>query len=412
VAKCIITTGGFPAALCIAGVLAHADGFVKRDGAKLTLDGREYRAIGANQPNLFTNFSGLGSMHGAPEEARQKSIAAISDADAGGIAFFRFWASGFWPVEMKLYLEEPDRYWKQMDDLFALCREHQVKLVPSIFFNHLMWPDLCDEPWQAARDPDSKTYKAMHRYAREIVSRYKDDTNVLAWEIGNEYSTMADLNWAGMPEAGGAGLPGLGTRPKRVLEDSMTADMLRDFVQEMAVFIKSIDPNHLVTTGDAHPREHSWSLRESFPNTVWEKDTLRQFLSSLLASQPEPFDVMSIHHYGNLTATDEEPAIGGLSLHSLDFLTTLVRCTHASRSPVFVGELGSHNPSPREDAEATHLRAALDVLDSEGASLVAIWAWHFPWQVENNITSESHPPLVKRIGELNRKYARPSDGGE
>jgi hypothetical protein len=395
--------------LYLTAALAFGDGFVTRDGVRLTLDGHEYRAIGANQPDLFTNFIGvsttLASTHGTPEKARQNSIAAVRDAEASGIAFFRFWASGFWPVEMKLYLEKPDDYWRQMDELFALCGEHHVKLVPSIFFNHLMWPDLCNEPWQAALDPESKTYKAMHRYAREIVSRYKTDTNVLAWEIGNEYSTMADLNWAGMPEAGGAGVADIGTRPKRVFEDSMTADMLRDFMQEMAVFIKSIDPNHLVTTGDAHPREHSWSLRESFPDTVWKKDTLRQFLSSLLASQPEPFDVMSIHHYGNLAATDGEPSIQGLSMHSLGFLKALVQCIHASRSPVFVGELGSVNPSLREDTEARHLQAALDWLDSEGVSLVAIWAWYFPWQPENTITSESHPLLIKRIAELNGMYA-------
>jgi len=381
------------------GATAWAEGFVTRDGVKLLLDGKEYRAIGANQPDLFTAVLLTG------DEGRRKTLDAVLDAEKNKIAFFRFWASGFWPVDMKLYFEDPDAYWKRMDEVFALCRQHNVKLIPSVFWQMFLWSDLCDEPLRAVLDPNSKTYAAMRKYARELVSRYKDDPNVLCWEIGNEYSTHANLNLAEIPDAGGAGAAHLGTRPKRILEDSLTSDMMRQFMKDITAYIKSVDPNHLVTSGDAHPRETSWSLRENFPKHVWVKDTMRQFLSSLMASQPEPLDVMSVHHYGRLEPDASDPSLADVSMHSREFLTAMVRCIHASRTPVLVGELGCVKPSVREDPQAHYIRAVIDLLEAERASLVAIWAWHFPWQEDNDIRGETHPVLMKRIIEFNEKYA-------
>jgi len=381
-----------------AGGVARADGFVTSEGRRLLLDGNEYRAIGANQPDLFTTWL-------KDDQGRTNMMDAILDAERNKVAFFRFWASGFWPVDMKLYFEEPETYWERMDEVFALCRDHNIRLVPSIFWHIAMWPDICDEPRQAMLDPESRTFAAMHKYAGELVSRYKDDTNVLCWEIGNEYSTHADLNLATMPGTSGAGNPGLGTRAKRVFEDSLTSGMIRQFMIEMTTHIKGIDPNHLVTSGDAHPRETSWSLRESFPEHVWTIDTVRQFLSSLLASQPEPLDVISIHHYGHLVLDDSSPRVGDISMHSRDFLTCLVRAGHAARCPVLVGELGCVKPSIREDPEARYLHAVIDFLEAEETSLTAIWAWHFPHQPENDIRGDAHPSLMKRIAEFNEKHA-------
>ena len=62
-----------------------AQGLVQREGAQLTLAGREYRAVGANVPGLFTDYSGIGfhirETFGSVEAARQNSVTAILEAE-------------------------------------------------------------------------------------------------------------------------------------------------------------------------------------------------------------------------------------------------------------------------------------------------------------------------------------------
>jgi len=107
--------------VCLAGVVfatlfsvgQAADGFVRRDGAKLTLDGREYWAIGMNSPDLFVSYAGiffhLRQCFGTGEAGKQAMIAAVQDAEKHRIAFLRFYVSGFWPKDMKLYFDASRR---------------------------------------------------------------------------------------------------------------------------------------------------------------------------------------------------------------------------------------------------------------------------------------------------------------
>jgi mannan endo-1,4-beta-mannosidase len=193
------------------------------------------------------------------------------------------------------------------------------------------------------------------------------------------------------------------TVTKLTLNDSLTTATILKFYRDMTAHIRRIDPNHLVTSGDAGPRTTSVSLRENFPTAVWTQDTLRQNLASLLTSQPEPLDLVSLHHYGSLTKNDEQENMGAAS--SLEALRCRIRCVHAARSPVFMGELGNTEPKLRDDREAGYVRAAIDLIEAEGASLGAVWAWHLRLDPIHNVTAESHPTLLKRIAEFNRKYA-------
>ena len=401
--------------VCLAGIVFLAsftvgqagEGFVRRDGAKLTLDGREYRAIGMNCPDLFASYSGifyhLQQCFGTEEAAKQAMFAAVQEAEKNRIAFLRFYASGFWPKDMRLYFDAPEQYWARMDELVTLCRTHHVRLVPSIFFHIYLWPMICGEDYQAIADPHSNTYRAMHKYASELVSRYRDDTNILAWELSNEVFLAADVNMAGRDSPAPQTMLSATTKTKLTVNDSLSTATILKFYGDMTAHIRRIDPNHLVTSGDAGPRTTSVSLRENFPTTVWTQDTLRQNLASLLTSQSEPLDLVSLHHYGSLTKNDERENLG--LTNSLEALRCRIRCSHAARSPVFIGELGNTEPTLRDDREAGYVRAAIDVIEAEGVSLAAVWAWHLRLDPIHNVTAESHPPLMKRIAECNGKYA-------
>lgn len=386
---------------------AFAEAFVKLKGAGLVLDGKPYRAIGANAPDLFTRYANIG-IHldrSKPEDNRQAVIDAVADARESGIAFLRFWASGFWPADMQLYFDDPACYWKAMDEVVELCRKQGIRLVPSIFFNHAMWPMICDEDVSAIADPKSRTAVAMRKYATEIVTRYKDDPIVLMWELTNEGFLNADV------QADGRDTPGDGVllprnklrKAKWTAGDSLTAPMLRSFYVEMTAHIKGIDKNHLVTSGDAGVRDVSEALRHSFPKQDWTKDTLRQHLANLLASQPEPLDVFSQHLY---VSAEEFVDWRCVDMPVLEYNRCHIRAVHAAQVPLLVGEFGQIKPSLRDDPEARLTLELMEMMDAEGVALACLWAWHFPWQPENSVTGKSHPLLMKRIVELNRKYAR------
>ncbi|KAF2843505.1 glycoside hydrolase family 5 protein [Patellaria atrata CBS 101060] len=73
--------------------------------------------------------------------------------------------------------------------------------------------------------------KAYKKYVKAIVSRYKNSPAIMAWELGNE------------PRCGADGTRNL---PR---SDNCTPDVLTSWVDEMSTYIKSLDKDHLVTTG-------------------------------------------------------------------------------------------------------------------------------------------------------------------
>lgn len=382
-------------------------GFVTRSGPKLLLDGREYRAIGVNMPNLHQSYFGTWfhneQIYGTHARARQAILAALDDARRSGVAFVRFFANPGYPLDTsRLYAKDRARYWQLMDELFAECRKRNLKLVPSLQTLHGWYLD-CGENARAILDPNSKTYQATHEYIREMVTRYRDDPTVLLWELENEAMLAADVDQLGrdLPPAA-VYPPGAVVREKGAREDSLTWDMTLRLYREHAAFIKSLDPNHLVTSGDAAVRPECTSRRETFPDFRYRTDTLREWLANNLASQPEPLDVISYHVYGAL-----KPARPGedWGLTRLDLMRCQVRVAHAARVPVFIGELGQTDPSFKADPKARWARAAIDALEQEGVSLAALWVWHFPWQPELTVDSRRCPLLVERIRAFNRKHA-------
>ena len=262
-------------------------GFVGRVGPRLFLNGREYRAVGVNVPHLSQTFLGtwhhLRQFYPSPEAAREAMIEAVRDAARHGVAFIRFFATPGYPKgTAALYLKDKEEYWRRMDELFAVCRENGVRPVPCLGCLGGPWYALAGEPRSAVFEEGTATHKAVFGYVREMVSRYRDDPVVLAWEIENEAFLAADVNMTGRPGLPrGCYPPGFDKRilTTRTVEDSFRFDDLARFYREMAAFIKEIDPNHLVSSGDSKVREESVCRRETFPHFKWRKDTLREHLA-------------------------------------------------------------------------------------------------------------------------------------
>lgn len=65
----------------------------------------------------------------------------------------------------------------------------------------------------------------------KVVTRYRDSPTIFAWELANE------------PRCGADGVRNL------PVSGNCTVDTLTAWVDEMSTFVKSLDPNHLVTWG-------------------------------------------------------------------------------------------------------------------------------------------------------------------
>jgi len=383
-------------------------GFVTAKGSKLYLNGEEYRAIGVNVPNLHQSYAGIWrhdlEIYGSREKARQAMIDAVGDAGEHGIAFIRFFASPGYPVDIdRGYMRDRAWYWAEMDEVFDLCRKNNVRVVPSLG-SVTGWYSYCGEPAQAILDAASRTWKMTHDYIREFVTRYKDDPVVLMWELENEVMLRADVDVKGRPLLNkGLYSPGAKVRETGTRQDSLRWDMILEIYREQATFIKGLDRNHLVTSGDAGVRPECTCRRETFPDFKWKSDTLREFIANNILAQPKPLDVYSYHHYGTFEQPD--PRHYPWDISKMDMLRCKIRSAHAVMAPVFIGELGQSTPKLGEDPAAAWMMACIDVLEEEEASLAALWVWHFPWQPDLTVDSESHPKLVGRIEEFNREYA-------
>jgi hypothetical protein len=194
-----------------------------------------------------------------------------------------------------------------------------------------------------------------------------------------------------------------GVRELGSLEDSLNwADYLRLY-REHTAFIKGLDPNHLVTSGDAHVRPECTSRRETFPNFRFRSDTWREWLANNLASQPEPLDVFSFHFYGN--EAPDQTNVPWQGMTAIEQMRGVVRCVHAAQAPVFIGELGA-SPNNQADPKGKWLCAAIDAMEAEGVSLMALWVWHFPWQPDLTMSSATYPEVVRRAALFNRTHAR------
>ncbi len=385
--------------------LAAPEGFVTKDGDRLMLNGSEYRAIGVNIPQLSKSYIGTwfhnNHLYKSADGAKQAMTAAVEDAAKSGFKFIRFFADPGYPISIdKLYASNPEEYWERMDEVMALCRRHDLRVVPNLNVIWSNFADLHGEPRQAILHPGTKTHTAVYRYMQEFVSRYKDDPVVLMWELNNEGLHKADIDMTGKKGMqDGLFTGGKNPRPVRTIEDSFNYDMYRRIYSEMTSFIKKIDPNHLVTSGDSAVRYECTSRRETFPNFRYRDDTFREWLANNLFGQPEPLDVFSYH----LGVSGREHRKWGM--RDMEWMRRLLQASLATNTPVYIGELGQDHPFFGEDPEGKLACEFIDMAEEIGVSLITLWVWHFPWQPERTLSGATHPELVEHCRTFNRKYS-------
>ena len=391
-------------------------GKVRVEGNRLVLDGREYRAIGVNLPHLASGHNGTwrhcGQIYGTKENMRAAVLAAIDDAAAHDIAFFRFFAMPtFSGRKAWLYDADPAAYWRQMDEVLAVCRTKGIRVIPVLGVT--AWKDYAKtEGARAVLDPESWVYREVHGFVTEFVGRYKNDPLILAWALSNEAFLEADVDTShGNPGSNAQGV--------------FTFDDLVEIYRTWTAVIKTVDPSAIVTSGDSGVRDESAKRRaavaEARSRGTWPPriapgfDTLEQSLANLVESQ-QAVDLASIHAYVRRPGPGDGVRTAD-KLGTIAFQAERVKALRAAGKPVLVGEFAQERPYFREDPTGQAALEAIDAFEREGASLVAVWVWHFRWQdIDHrpgpggdrfwNIDDASvHPVLMERIKAFNAQHA-------
>lgn len=240
---------------------AHAAapaGFVTRSGAGFVLDGQPFRYGGTN--NYYLHY-----------KSQLMVDDVFSDAQAMGLTVLRAWTflmcGGDKPNSARGCSEGTDHWMQEwsnaqngvvintgtnglqaIDRMIADAAQHHIKLILPFVGNwqdfggmdqYVTWYGLQfhDQFYTDARiKQDYKNWIStlLNRTNSVTGVKYKDDPTIFSWELANE------------PRCIDASLPTSGT---------CTADTLTNWAGEMSTFVKSIDPNHMVSVGDEgfHP---------------------------------------------------------------------------------------------------------------------------------------------------------------
>lgn len=326
------------------------------DGQVL-LDDKPFRGVGVNYFDCF-----LRTLRDGGDTSYEAGFALLAQKR---VPFVRFCATGFWPVEMRLYQTDRAEYFRRLDGLIRTAEKQGIGVIPSLFWQHACVPDLVGEPVGEWANPRSKTRAWMRDYVREVVTRYRESPAIWAWEFGNEYSLQASLPNA--KDHRPPVHPKLGTAASRSERDELSFAMVRQMFAAFATEVRLHDPRRLIFTGDSLPRPSAWHQEHE---NSWKEDSSEQFQEILGLANPDPVSGIEVHVY--------EP--------NTQRLRDAVTVSQRLGKPLLVGEFGVAGDAP---AEREKLRRTLELIEELPVPLAALWVFDFPQQAEFNVDGQN-----------------------
>lgn len=313
-------------------------------GGKLVHGKRPFQGIGVNYYDAFNR---------ALVDGNDTSCAEGFDGLASkGIPFARLDVSGYWPLYLRLYRDNPEEYFARLDKVVEMAGKAGVGLIPSFFWTTFAVPDLVGESVNQWGVAGSATRQFMRDWVAAVVNRYKFSPAILAWEFGNEWNLAVDLPNASdhRPPI----QPGLGTPATRSADDELTTPMVRPAWVEFARLVRRLDPDRPISTGHGEMRASQWHQYKWISGKIpaaqaWVADSAEQTKEMALWMHPDPFDLISIHAY----------AVPSELYHDVSL---------AAGKPLFVGEFGV--PGPDAEVAFDALLAAV-----KRAPLAAVWVY-------------------------------------
>ena len=340
--------------------------------------------LGANALYLLSDYlPGSAAMSESGEDyrfiRREMAKKSISDARAAGFTFVRVGLTGYRPIgfddklnDLAVWQDTPAAFWAATDDLFDELDKANIRIVPTLAWNIIQFPALGgDDLSTFLRDPNSRSRALFAKFVTEFVTRYKDRSTILFYELGNEWNLDADIDLQKICRDTGS---------KGCVWHNFSTDELVAFSRDAVSLIKRIDPSRKVASGYSLPRPAASHLRSTFNTSsagAWRNDSAEEYQNYLLYLN-EPFDIVSVHIYP--PAADRFGGTSGLPTAIISLTMSAVKSVGKQ---LFVGEFGDSGATP-------FLRRFLYEIVEQHVDYAAIWVWEF-YQTSTYETHNTEP---------------------
>ncbi|KAH9944067.1 glycoside hydrolase [Epithele typhae] len=256
-----VLSSGADAAAAVPQRNSHVPrGFVTTRGTHFELDGKPFAFVGANSywlPLLTSPDdveSTLKSMQNAGIKVlRTWGFNAINGTELPGalqsnLTYYQTWNNSEWSLNAN------SQGLERLDKVISTAEKHGIKVILT-FANNWFGSDLYIQ-WMLGAGQTHDVFftneqiiASYQSYVKTIVERYKNSPAIFAWELMNEARCLSDTL-----RAGPSCVPGSNT--------------LRTWYEQQSNFIRSLDANHLITTGG----EGHFFWKD--PETYWSDHTL------------------------------------------------------------------------------------------------------------------------------------------
>jgi len=301
--------------------------------------------VAVNMVDLLWSYAGYTAGNASFARA---SMAAACGAPRRLGALVRFAALPYWPAQVNAsFLSDEAGYWRTMDALVADAAAAGCALMPSLFWNLYALGDALGERAGVVFDErlrPSRARDAMEAFAAAFVARYPAGGAVVAFEVGNEFNLLYDLN-ATQQQPGVCAA--CGTPAARTSADNVSTAAGAAVQTRLLAVVRAADrgAGRPVSSGHAMARPDATWLRDYYnspaPPPV-TRDTLAQFLA-ITAQQQVGVDWMSQHIY----AGPDNERFGETDPYSPAVLGAAREAAAAAGQTLFVGEFGDNAPGNR-----------------------------------------------------------------
>ena len=358
---------------------AVSGGFVKTSGTHFTLYGKPWYFGGTNAVFLTNSDSFPGA--DIPEffciQANQGARVVRAAAYLNGYGC-NMCTKTPEPIQPKVGVYN-ERALQRLDGIVAAAKANGIRLIMTLGNFEDQWGGMqwyVDEVRGNGNEmsggdkhffyTDPTIRAAYKAYAKKIITRvntktgiaYKDEPTILGWEVLNEPHTKDEYErngGAACAQSPGGCVPG---------------KLANTWINEMSTYIKSLDSNHLVSTGEEGYRSdgdttccHNNWINGGFKGEDFTKNTALPNI-----------DFATVHVYPDHWQIDrsEHTWIGP------NYIADRAKVAHAAGKPIIMEEFGMENGYMNRDSLLSYLTDTADANGYAGSLVWAVWSKNVP----------------------------------
>ncbi|TBU48177.1 glycoside hydrolase [Dichomitus squalens] len=334
-------------------------GFVTTKGKEFELDGKPFAFVGANSYwlPLLTSQSDVDATLESMKQAGVKVLRtwgfnAINATELqGALETNLTYYQACTPISsLQWLLNDGPQGLQRLDNVIASASKHDIKVIVA-FTNNWYGSDLYVNWIAGAGQPhdvfftDSRIIASYQSYVKTIVERYKNSSAIFAWELMNEARCVSDT----LP-AGPACVPGSNT--------------LKTWYEEQSNFVRSLDANHLITTGGEgqffweHPLQY-WSNHTLVSDYNYNGQAGEDFDHDTLLSN---IDFGSYHMYPQSWYPELDHPGSNFTIESwgLEWIDQHIHAANKANKPLILEEFGVSGLQNKTTIYPSWVQRALD----------------------------------------------------